>query len=357
MISFYDFQNDVRDVVPILDYVNQNNPKLISKIGQGAAAKSKTHEWTEGVLGGKKIAGTAANGVITADSAAGVAVGMKLQPVDAADVYVVAGINGNAITTTKLVSGMVDAPSGNTTYKVYGAATVTGSKTGEEVFWQGAIKTNNTQIFRKDASLTGTALSTNTYDNASNMNTQVLNAMELLQADLNFALWHGRKSLGNKNTASTMGGIYEFCTGIKVDANSAALSVDLINEVVGQIVKAGGKPNAIVINRALAPALSDLYKNQVIIGEDSTVRGMYVNKIKDAFGNVLEVIYDDEVPTGDLWVMDITKIKLSPMEGRTFVDKDSTAPGFDGASRTIIGEYTVEIYNADECFGRVYNIA
>jgi hypothetical protein len=356
MISYYDFQNTVRDVVPILDYVNQNNPKLVSRLGAGAEAKAKTHEWTEGILGGKKVDGTADGLTITVDTAAGLAVGMILQPQASADAFKVASIAGTDVTVAKVAEDMGNPPAGKTTYKVYGAPTVTGSKSGEEVFWQGNIRTNNTQIFRKDASITGTAISTNTYDNANNMNTQVLHAMELLQNDLNFAIWHGRKSLGSNGVASTMGGIYEFCTGIKVDAEGAALSVELINELVKKIVKAGGKPNTIVIARDLAPALSELYKNQVIIGEDSNVRGMYVNKIKDAFGNILEVIYDDEVPVNDLWVLDITKIKLSPMQGRSFVDKDSTAAGFDGLSRTIIGEYTVEIYNPNECFGRITNI-
>jgi hypothetical protein len=355
-MNSYDFQNQVRDVVPILDYINQNNPKLVSKIGLGAIAKNKTHEWTEGILAGKKVAGTANGLTITVESAAGLAIGMKLQPVAAADVFVVASIAGNAVTVTKLDGGMANPPTAKTTYKVYGAAVVSGSKTGEEVAWQGKTRVNYTQIFRKDASLTGTAVATSTYDNANNMNTQVMNAMELIQTDLNFAIWHGRKGLGGANVASTMGGLYEFCTDIVEDAEGEALTVDLINAVIAKIVKAGGRPNTIVMARDLAPAVSNLYKDQVIIGEDSNVRGLYVNKIKDAFGNILDVVYDDEVPAGHLWIMDITKIKLTPMEGRTFTDKDSTLPGFDGFSRTIIGEYTVEIYNPDECFGRIENI-
>lgn len=355
-ITSYDFQNQVRDVVPLLDYVNQNNPKLVSKIAAGAIAKNKTHEWTEGILAGKKVTGTAVDLVITVDNAAGLAIGMKLQPVAAADVFVVASISGKAVTVTKLASTMGNPPTAKTTYKVYGAAVVSGSKTGEEVAWQGKTRTNYTQIFRKDASLTGTAVATSTYDNANNMNTQVMNAMELLQNDLNFAIWHGRKGLGGAGVASTMGGLYEFCNAIVEDADGKDLAVDQINAVIAQIVKAGGKPNTIVMARDLAPAVSNLYKDQVIIGEDSNVRGMYVNKIKDAFGNILDVVYDDEVPAGHLWIMDINKVKLSPMDGRTFTDADSTLPGFDGFSRTIIGEYTLEIYNPDECFGRVENI-
>lgn len=356
-ITSYDFQNQVRDVVPILDYVNQNNPKLVSKIALGAVAKNKTHEWTEGILAGKKVAGTAADLVITVDEAAGLAIGMKLQPVASADVFVISAIAGKAVTVTKLANSMGNPPAAKTTYKVYGAAVTSGSKTGEEVAWQGKIRTNYTQIFRKDASLTGTAVATSTYDNANNMNTQVMAAMELIQNDLNFAIWHGRKSLGGAGVASTMGGLYEFCNAIVEDADNEALTVDHINAVIAKIVKAGGRPNTIVMARDLAPAVSALYKDQVIIGEDSNVRGMYVNKIKDAFGNILDVVYDDEVPAGHLWVLDITKIKLSPMEGRTFTDKDSTLPGFDGFSRSIIGEYTLEIYNPDECFGRIEDIA
>lgn len=355
-ITSYDFQNQIRDVVPLLDYVNQNNPKLISKIATVGVAKNKTHEWTEGILAGKKIEGVASGLVITADEAAGLGIGMKLQPVASADVFQIASISGNDVTVTKALSGMANPPTAKTTYKVYGAAVTSGSRTGEEVAWQGKIRTNYTQIFRKDASLTGTAVATSTYDNANNMNTQVMAALELLQADLNFAVWHGRKNLGGANVASTMGGLYEFCTDIVENAQAEDLSVDLINAVIAKIVKAGGRPNTIVIARDLAPALSNLYKDQVIIGEDSNVRGMYVNKIKDAFGNILDVVYDDEVPYGHLWVMDINKIKLTPMEGRSFTDKDSTLPGFDGFSRTIIGEYTVEIYNPNECFGRIENI-
>lgn len=357
MITSYDFQNRVRDVVPLLDYVNQNNPKLVAKIGLGKPAKAKTHEWTEGILGGKRVDATAANLVLTVDSAAGLAIGMKIQPVAKADVYTIAAISGTSVTVTKVASTMADPPTAKTTYKVYGAPVTSGSRSGEEVAWQGSTRLNYTQIFRKDASLTGSAVATSTYDNANNMNTQVLAAMEFIQNDLNFAIWHGRKSLGSANAASTMGGLYEFCTKIVKNAQGAALSVNLINSVIQDIVKAGGKPNTIVIARDLAPALSALYSNQVIIGEDSNVRGMYVNKIKDAFGNILEVVYDDEVPVGHLWVMDISKVKLSPMEGRSFTDADSTLPGFDGFSRTIIGEYTLEIYNPQECFGRIENIA
>ena len=356
MLTSYDFQNEVRDVVPLLDYVNQNNPKLISKLGVGAVAKSKTHQWVEGILAGKKVAGTASGLTITADNAAGLAVGMKLQPQTAADVYVITGINGNAVTVAKVAESMANPPAAKTTYKVYGAAVVSGSKSGEEVAWQGKTRLNYTQIFRKDASLTGTAVATSTYDNANAMNTQVMYAMELLQNDLNFAIWHGRRALGGAGVASTMGGLYEYCNAIVEDAEQEALSVDLINAVIAKIVKAGGKPNTIAIARDLAPALSNLYKDQVIIGEDSNVRGMYVNKIKDAFGNILDVVYDDEIPQGHLWILDINKVKLSPMQGRTFTDSDSTMPGFDGFSRTIIGEYTLEIFNPEECFGRIENI-
>lgn len=356
-ITSYDFQNDIRDVVPILDYLNQNNPKLISKIALGTPAKNKTHEWTEGILAGKKIVGTAEGLTITADSAAGLAIGMKLQPVNASDVYIIASIAGNEITVTKLVSTMADVPAASTTYKVYGANVVSGSTTGEAVAWQGQTRLNYTQIFRKDASLTGTAIATSTYDNSNNMNTQVTAAMELIQADLNFAVWHGRKLLGGAGIASAMGGIYEFCTANIENAGATALTIAMINKVIGKIVKAGGKPNTIVMGRDLAPAISELYKDQVIIGEDSNVRGLYVNKIKDAFGNILDVVYDDECPAGHIWIMDISKLKLSPVVGRTFKDEDSTAPGFDGLSRTIIGEYTLEVYNPEECFGRIENIA
>lgn len=356
MSSVYDFKNDIRDVVPVFEVINKEAPKLISRIGGGDEATRNRHEWVEFVQGIKQCAGTAAGLTITVEDATGLAVGQQIQPEDTNAVYTIATIAGNAITVTKVQEGFPEPPTAKTVYNIYGAPVATGSLTGEEAFIQGETRDNFTQIFRRDVNLTGTALSTNTYDNANQMNMQVMNALRELQYELNFSLWHGYKVQGAKGKPAKAGGIYEFCTANVVDAGGEALSVDFINDVVGKLVKKGGMPNTIVLNRALAPALSALYKDQIIIGEDSTTRGAYVNKIKDAYGNILDVIYDDQCPKKHIWVIDITKLKLSPLQGRAFKDMDSTPAGYDGEKRTVIGEYTFEIYNATECFGRIENI-
>lgn len=356
MSSVYDFKNQIRDVVPLMDYINQESPKLISRVGAGQEATRNHHEWVEFLQGIKQVEGTAANNVITVESATGLAIGQQLQPEDSNEVYTISAINGTAVTVTKVKETFADAPSGATVYNVYGAPVATGSTSGEEAFIQGDTKDNFTQIFRRDTNLTGTAISTNTYDNANQMNLQVMNALRELQYELNFSLWHGYKVQGAKGKPAKAGGLYEFCTENIVDAGGDGITEADINAVVGKIIKKGGLPNTIVINRALAPAISDLYKDQIIIGEDSTVRGAYVNKIKDAYGNILEVIYDDQCPKGHVWIFDINKIKVSPLQGRAFKDMDSTPAGYDGEKRTIIGEYTFEIYNGAECFGRIINI-
>jgi hypothetical protein len=356
MSSVYDFKNQVRDVVPLLEFVNAESPKLISRIGAGAEATRNRHEWVEFLQGVKGVEGTAEGMVITADSAVGLAVGQQIQPEDTNDVYVIEGITGNKITVAKVREDFGNPPTEKTKYNVYGAPVATGSTTGEEAFIQGETKDNFTQIFRRDTNLTGTAISTDTYDNANQMNLQVMNAMRELQYELNFTLWHGYKAQGAKGLPAKAGGLYDFCNENVVDAGGDAITEADINTVVGKIIKKGGLPNTIVLNRALAPAISALYKDQIIIGEDSTTRGAYVNKIKDAYGNILDVIYDDQCPKKHCWIMDINKIKLSPLQGRAFKDMDSTPAGYDGEKRTVIGEYTFEIYNAAEAFGRIINI-
>lgn len=352
-IYSYDFQNDVRDVTVGMDLIKKNEPTLYAIAATGDAVGNRNAEWIDKVLGFKVDEVKAVNGLtVTVADGTKYAVGMEISPLDGAANYAIASIAGNDLTLTKIDASMANPTVGK--YEVSYGGVVEGSTEGAETFIEGEAKTNNTQIFRAQAKLTRTAMGTNTYDNANKMEQQVIGALYDVYHMINRAMWKGYKKLGSSSVPGKLGGIYQFCSALQVDAKGESISADLINAALELIANAGGKANTLICNRSKIAAISKLYEGQLAINADSNVRGVYVNLIKNPFdGSVLQVIVDDMCPTGDVWILDSTKIEVAPFTNGALTDFDSTEAGFDGAKRTVIGELTVKWHNGSESFASI----
>lgn len=361
MLSTYDLSNAVKDVSPILPALNfQDKYKLLSYVKIGAPRKSgyesNTVGWIDSPETLRRVAFVSADtNVVTVDSsdAAKLGIGQILIETGTANTFKITGINGVSATVSGLNSATL-AVSGD--FDVVGAPVINGSDSGVEAYWQGEAKENFTQIFRRDAKLAGSTLAQNTYDYANQMNTQIQFAIEQIREDMNDSLWLGYKEKRTaSNTVGRAGGLYEFGVGKNdVNANSAQLSVDLINACSKAIMDKGGQPNTIVINGAVAPKLSKLYESQRYLAREDNTIGQFVTKIVDAYGNTLQVVLDNRCPISDAWILDIGSIELVPIEGRALTASDSTNPAFDGISEKIIGEYTSFFRDAYKNVGRVY---
>ena len=356
-IYSYDFQNDVRDVTPALEVIKKNEPTLFSVAGNGPSVSNRNAEWIDKTLGIAFDDVLSTEGlVLTVADGSKYAVGMEMSPVDTADNYIIASISGNDLTVTKAVSGMAAPLSGK--YEISFGGVVEGSTAGTEVFWEGEAKLNNTQIFRAEAILTRTAMGTSTYDNANLMETQVEKALYDVYHAINRALWKGTKKLGSKSVPGKLGGIYEFCSALQVDANGAAISKALINQALEKIADNGGHADTLICHRSKIAAISNLYDSQLVITQDETIRGVYVNKIKNPYdGSILTVIVDDMCPKNDVWIFDASKIEICPFVNGALTDFDSTENSFDGAKRTILGEITVKWHNGSEAFASIRGLA
>lgn len=355
-IYSYDFQNSIRDVTPAMEVIRKNEPTLFATTATGMPIANRNAEWIDKSLGIPFDNVTAVSGlVLTVADGSKYTVGMELSPIDSADNYIVASIAGNDLTVTKAVSGMANPVSGK--YEVSFGAVTEGSTDGTEVFWEGTPQLNNTQIFRAEAKLTRTALGTSTYDNANMMQTQVEKALYDVYHAINRALWKGTKKLGSSSVPGRLGGIYQFCTDLKVDANNAKISKNIINKALKKLKDQGGKPNTLICNRCQINNISEIYDSQLILTQDETIRGVYVNKIKNPYdGTVLNVIVDDMCPRGSIWIYDASKIEVCYFTNGGLQDFDSTPAGYDGLKRTVLGELTVKFHNANECFAEIQNV-
>lgn len=358
MIYSYDFQNAVRDVTPAIEKLKQDEPTLLSITQFGNPVTNRSAEWIDKVLGVKYVdvlSGTATTVQLEAGKGELFEVGMEISPVDTADNYIVTAIDQDELTISKAVSGMADPISGS--YSVSLPAVVEGSVDGSEIFFEGAPKLNNTQIFRAEAKLTRTAMGTSTYDNANNMNEQVEAAMFDIYHAMNNALWRGRKKLGSATVPGKMGGLYEFCTANIVDANGGVISLALINQLLEKIHNVGGNPDTLICHPSKIAKINEIYKDYLKIDRGDGVVGRFVYAVVDPYsGAQIRIIADKSCPGKDIWLIEAGKIELDPFINGTLVDFDSSAAGFDGAKRTVLGEYTAKFHNATECFGHITNL-
>lgn len=356
MIFSYDFENDIRSVQPVMDIIKKNEPTLYAVAKEGEAVTNRTAEWIDKTLGIKfdnvlTVTGT----TLTVADGSKYSVGMELSPIATADNYIVTAISGNDLTVAKADSEMATPISGE--YQISFGGVVEGSTEGTEVFSEGKAVANNTQIFRAQAKLTRTALGTSTYDNSNKMQEQVAGALYDVYHAINRALWKGRKALGSQSTPGKLGGIYQFCSALQVNAEGEAISKDLINAGLKLLADNGGKANTIVCNRAKIAGLSALYEDNIVVQADSNIRGVYVNMIKNPYdGSVLNVIVDDMCPKNDIWIFDASKIEVCPFINGALTDFDSTPSGFDGLKRTVLTELTVKFHNGDQAFASIRNI-
>ena len=135
--------------------------------------------------------------------------------------------------------------------------------------------------------------------------------------------------------------------GLYVDANSTPFDSFLVNDAAALISGQGGTPGVIVCGLGQARVLSADMRDKITIVQQDSARGAYVaNIINDVNGSGIRIFAEPGIPDNEAFVVDPAGFGLVPMNGRSVWDEDSTAKGFDGISRTIIGEYTFEFKNA-----------
>lgn len=355
----YAWANKKRQVLETYEIIRQESPLLLGMVGTGAAATSTKLEWLEDSVGPRRFYPTGNSSgtlTVTADEVAMVKVGSLVMASGGPELFKVESASGTSITVSLVAANggtrtAANAPA-NVAWNIVADPEKEGSEAGDGAVHQAKIGYNYTQIFRKDVTLSRSAIQTAVYGNLDNqINNQVSLKLEEMVRDMNGVLVFGHRQERSGSALGMAGGLYEFATGegaLSVDGSgSAALDDIIINDAIQQVAGAGGTPTIVYTCPAQARVIGASTRDQVRIVREDRVRGNYVAQVVNALnGSLLTIVADPlmNVVPNEAWVIDPAMISIHHMQAPT--DSDSTGPGFDGIRRSLIAETTFEFNTA-----------
>ena len=355
----YSLANKKRQVLETYEIIRQESPLLLGMVGTGAAATSTKLEWLEDSVGPRRFYPTGNSSgtlTVTADEVAMVKVGSLVMAAGGPELFKVDSASGTSIVVSLVAANggsrtAANAPA-NVAWNIVADPEKEGSEAGDGPIHQAKISYNYTQIFRKDVTLSRSAIQTAVYGNLDNqIDHQVSLKLEEMVRDMNGVLVFGHRQERSGSALGMAGGLYEFATGegaLSVDGSgSAALDDIIINDAIQQVAGAGGTPTIVYTCPAQARVIGASSRDQVQIVREDRVRGNYVAQVVNSLnGSLLTIVADPlmNIVPDQAWVIDPSMMSIHHMQAPT--DSDSTGPGFDGIRRSLIAETTFEFNNA-----------
>ena len=355
----YTWANKKRQVIETYEIIRQESPLLLGMIGTGEVATSTKLEWLEDSVGPRRFyptGNTSGALTVTADEVAMVKVGSLVMASGGPELFKVDSASGTSITVSLVAanggSRTASTAPANVAWNIVADPEKEGSEAGDGAVHQAKIGYNYTQIFRKDVTLSRSAIQTAVYGNLDNqINNQVSLKLEEMVRDMNGVLVFGHRQERSGSALGMAGGLYEFATGegaLSVDGGGTAALDDItINDAIQLVSGAGGNPSIVYTCPAQARVIGASTRDQVRIVREDRIRGNYVAQVVNALnGSLLTIVADPvmNVVPDQAWVIDPAMISIHHMQPPT--DSDSTGPGFDGIRRSLIAETTFEFNNA-----------
>ena len=382
----YDYVNDVRDLSNAFEIIVKQIPVLSSLVGtpligldgNPVVAKNTKHEWLED---------SAAPRTFTVNATRNIA-GATLVLTDTSDVK--AGMVlafESALGASKTVQLFVDSVDSATdlTVSVYAGSTdvqlvatdvakLIGTPKNESTSpspdngFEPGTAFNYTQIFDRTAKVSKTSQAVKMYGIEDTLNYQVQRQLLDLGYELNNALIYGRKVERSASNPGSMDGILailEAGSDNQVDASGAAISPSILNDAFEQGYGNGAtQMNTIICNTNQARKISafNTTGNNPIVTRDERQAGSYVVSFVSDLpiggqGQVSQIIVDQNFPKDKVGLLDVGKIGLVPLEGRTFADENAAGNGDDYWARRVLGEYTLQLRNANESHMEITDLA
>ncbi len=372
----YDYANSIRDLSDVFAQMIKTMPYLIGLIGIGLAATNTKHEWLEDELAPVSSVVSAncsaSETSVSVASNAGFEIGMVLRFEDAAGASMaeqvrVTGVSGTDTLTVERGYGGTSAvliPSGATVTPVskpLNESTDPTPNAGSEP----GVAYNFTQIFDRTAKVSATAEAVRLYGIGSALNYQVNNHMKNITRDLNNQIIYGRRVERTATQPGSFGGIMHLTEGGVTEGTGGAVSSAIINNLFEAIFENGGMSDKYAICCAPNQArrisgfmtAGNVPANLKTLSVGHSVN-RFVGDIPAFNGNPYEafIVVDPNLPKDQLFVVDLNRVALIPLQGRALSDKDATPNGSDYFARRILGEYTLEVKNGLTAHGRAVGL-
>lgn len=223
-----------------------------------------------------------------------------------------------------------------------------------------ALKSNFTQIFSRGVKITGTAQAIDHAGVNSEDAYQIDLRLRELKRELDRSVIMGVKAGTDVSTTvyGTMGGLIDFIgnqEAVNVSGTAETLTPSVLNTMAKQCFDAGGMPDTVIVGglqKQKISAFDQEFRRNTI---DSRRAGYTVEEFVTDLGWNLRVIVDRWTPVDVALVVDSSKVKIMPLQGRAFFLEKLAKTG-DSNDWQIVGEYTMEVRNAAAAHAYHFNL-
>lgn len=314
-------------------------------LGFGEAVIATTHKWYEDKMNSDR---DAVNGAKTnTDTTIVVDTGSIFRPnqvikIDAELLYITA-VSGNNLTVTRGYGGTTAAAiADNAIVEIMFNLQAEGSEAREGIYIPRTSKDNITQIFDDTIKISGTAQSIAQYGIDDEYNKEKMKAQIRLAKQLENALVDGVKF--ESGDFRMLGGLRSFITENVLNANNAALTFKIIDDMMLEIFKTGAMKDATRYGIMMSPlqrqVLAEADSAKVRITQNERSVGRVIDQINTNYG-VLPIIVNTNFKSDELAIIDGNRGKIRPLTGREFTHEYLGKTG-DNIKGTVVGEYTLE---------------
>ena len=236
---------------------------------------------------------------------------------------------------------------------------------------------NFTQIFTDIVDVTGTMDATEMYGVDSTFNRELDKKFKEIIIRLERAAHYGFRNRDAADgstltlpTAATdekhgrrMGGLFDFIrsdsTANRKDGASATLTEKTLNDCLQDIYTDGGNPDTILVGPWRKRVLSTFITPNVRVDRTERVAGVIVGQYESEFG-ILDIVLDRYVRPSDVIILQKEFLGIGPLAGggnsRAFA-VENLPKTTDATVASILGEYTMEVRNANRAHGWIYDLA
>jgi hypothetical protein len=369
----YDIATDREDLSDVLSTLEQYDTPLLDRVmGNGLACTNTTHDWVNKKLQGVKgVVVTTCNSSTTSltlsgESALGIPVKyLKYTVIEIGDEQIqitadpVANSTNWDVTVTRGYAGTTAAAhTADDEVDVIGRPLPENFEPSDSEHQFGSKDSNITEIFGGYVEMTRTSRSINVAGSDNNVSTQINDVLRRKKKELEVAAIRGKQRVDGSGDNRKMDGLAGFlsATAETIDASSNALSVDLIDDAIDELLEVGAKPTMILTSLRQKKRFRDLKIARVENAQPQSDKK--ISNLVDVYeseAGELPIITSHDVKKNELFILQDNLIKVVPLNRSNF---GMFPQGKKGSKENmyIEGEFTMELRNP-EAHRRITNLS
>jgi hypothetical protein len=352
------------DLSEVLSAILLDDTDFVSMIGISNDVATQTkHSWVEDALNATTIVQTAGNSYLSGTTATVIVFSANISRITAGtlmkdqlsgkrEVVQVTGVTGVSATVVRGFGGTsAAAHASGATWEIIANPRPQGMAGPKDISTTRSLVSNFTQIFSKGVRITGTADAIEHAGVSMEDDYQIDLRLRELKRELDRACIMGMKASGDVSSTvyGTMGGMV-YWTSVANTGNLTKTAETLTPTVLNSLVKncwnLGLYPDTVLVGGTQKQKISSFDAEFRRSTFDTRRAGYTVEEFVSDLGINLQVIVDRWVPNDVAIVFERGRIKILPLNGRSFFLEKLGKTG-DSEDWQIVGEYTMEFRNAN----------